>query len=539
MIKGQNRHNIWLLALFLLLAVVLLVPGHIAITGHEVDVLHGAEAALRLADGQFQHIDFITPLGVLAFNPIAMFIKFGFGISTAYMAATLLIALCFLPFLIWIGTNRFSGVSGLIFGSLTLIMVTAIVYGGDQATVSMSMYYNRWGWAAVFVIIPLIMLPPQKSANARLDGIILGLMLGYLLLLKATFFVMMAGFVTLACLIDRAWLRLGMTVATGFAICLLATLLFGGLAFWKSYFLDLLFVFGSDVRPNPSASFTDTLATPGFFPASICMLASIIGLRAAGHSREGLLLLLLAPALAYITYQNWGNDTKWLLPLGFMALLWRQDLAGKDVYGVEGSTYFLVVGSICLALITPSFMNMGMSPFRNAIIDRNDYTPVMRDPKHSGLIIERVRSFAADVQMPVSEIVDPQPVDEEDRDLNEGLALGEFPITACTLKTGYFGMMELIADDLFEAGYGDKLIAYVDVANPLPMMTSMPRLAYGSPWYYGGTRDAAGAEFLVVPKCPISEKTRRAYIQTLNEAEKKWEFLEEQRQVWIFKRPQN
>ena len=522
-----------LVALLIVEAAVLLLPGHLAISGHEVDVLHATEAAIRLSMGQLQHIDFLTPLGILAFKPISVFLDFGVGISAANMWGNLVIAALMIPGLVWVAARRLGPSLGLWFGVLTVIMVTAVVYGGDQATVSMSMYYNRWGWAAVFILAILLLLPELgETSRPRLDGVVIGALLAFLLLLKITFFLVLAPAVALIFVIDRDWQRLGATVVTGLVLCLIATVLLGGISFWQHYYLDLLFVSGTEARPRPGSEFTETLALPSFFPGSMCLLAGIVGLRKAGFSREGLVLFLLAPGFVYITYQNWGNDTKWLLPLGFACFVWGRTMVSERVYGWEGRTYFLVLGALSLAVIAPSFVNMTSSPIRNALISKENYVAVMDDPRHSGLLIERTRSYVAEANVAIEGIVDPAPASEDD--LVTPLMLGAFEIPKCTLKTGYYGLMKQMADDLIAAGYGDRAFAFVDVANPLPLIAPIKRLDYASPWYYGGTRDADGAEFLVVPKCPISQPTFTAYLNALNAGQTEWQLHDTRDHVWIF-----
>lgn len=524
-----------LFAVLIVEAVLLLWPGHLAITGHEVDVFHATEAAIRLSMGQLQHVDFMTPLGVLAFKPIALFLDMGFGISTANMAGNILIGAVFLPFLVWVGARRLGGALGIAFGVLTLIMITAVVYGGDTSTVSMSMYYNRWGWAAVFIIAALLLLPDLgDTKRPRIDGAIVGLMLGFLLLLKITFFMVLAPATALILIIDRDWQRLFSCILAGVVVCLAATLVFGGLEFWRHYLLDLIFVTDTEVRPRPGKEFTEVLALPSFFPGTFCLLAAIVGLRKSGFARDGLVLFLLAPGFAYITYQNWGNDTKWLIPLGLSCFVWSRHMAEKRIYGWEGRTYFLVLGAVSLALIAPSFVNMTTSPVRNMAASGDRYVSVMRDPLHSGLIIERKRSYYAEARVLIESVSDPEP--HEDEEAPEPLRLGDFLISKCTLKTGYYGLMRQMGDDLAAAGYADKSLALVDVANPLPLISSIKRLNYASPWYYGGTREAEEAEFLVVPKCPISHPTFRAYLNDLNEAPTEWKLVETQEHAWIFNR---
>jgi len=535
MASGQMSWKVLLILVAVLVveAIVLLWPGHLAISGHEVDVLHATEAAMRLSMGQAQHIDFMTPLGILAFKPISVFLDFGLGISAANMAGNLLIGALMIPGLCWVAARRLGPSMGLWFGVLTIIMVTAVVYGGDQATVSMSMYYNRWGWAAVFILAVLLLLPELgEVSRPRVDGVVIGALLAFLLLLKVTYFLVLAPAVAVVYFIDRDWQRLMSAVLTGLALCLVATFFLGGIGFWQHYFLDLLFVSGTEARPRPGSEFTETLALPSFFPGTICLLAAIVGLRTAGFSRAGLVLFLLAPGFVYITYQNWGNDTKWLLPLGFACFAWSRQMGETRVYGWEGRTYFLVLGFISLAIIAPSFVNMTSSPIRNAVVSGEDYVSIMRDPRHAGLIIERNRSFVAEATVGIESVRDPSPA--SDQDSEDTLRLGDFDIPKCTLKTGYYGLMKHMADDLIAAGYGDRALALVDVANPLPLISQINRLDYASPWYYGGTRDARGAEFLVVPKCPISQPTFKAYLNALNAGETRWVLEETQPHVWIF-----
>ena len=525
-----------LLAVLLVQAALLLFPGHLAITGHEVDVLHATEAAFRLSMGQEQHKDFLTPLGILAFSPIAFFLELGFGIATANLLANLTVGAFFVPFLVWIGRRRLPGKMGHLYGILTIVMITAVVYGGDQATVSMSMYYNRWGWAAVFVIVVVLLLPDRGASPRRImDGAIVGLMLGYLLLLKATFFVGLAPAVALVYLIDRDWRQLSACAYTGFAVCVAATLLFGGVEFWRLYLLDLLFVSSSDVRPWPGKEFTELLALPAYLPGTMCLLAAIVGLRKSVFSHEGLILFLLSPGLAYITYQNWGNDAKWLFPLAIACFVWSKSIGPKKIYGWEGQSYFLVIGFVSAALIAPSFINMASSPIRNLVAPEKNFVSVLHDPKHQGLVIERNRSFVADATVTVDGVEETMPVDE-DFEPTKKMVLGEFEFSRCALKTGYYGLMQMIADDLVTAGYSNAKLAYVDVANPLPLLAPLRRLEYVSPWYYGGTRDVENADYLVVPKCPISEPTFRAYLDALNGSETAWTLQETRPYVFIFSR---
>ena len=537
----SSRLPVKLFAFFIvvigIVATVLLLPGHLAVSGHEVDVLHAVEAAMRLSFGQAQHFDFLTPLGVLAFEPIALFLRLGFGISTANIGASILMALLFLPFLLWVAVTRFDNWLGGAFGALTLTMVLAIVYGGDNPAISMSMHYNRWGWAATFVILAILIFPSNgEQSKSRVDGAVIGLLLGYLLLLKATYFVALAPAVALLFVTGRNWSALTFCLIFGALMCLLATITFGGFEFWKVYISDLVRVTTANIRPNPGDEFVEVLALPQYFPGTMCLLAAIVGFRTSGHSRLGFALFVLAPGLVYITYQNWGNDTKWLLPLGFACLLWSTRMEGLKVYGWDGKTYFIALGIAALTLVAPSFINMASSPVRNLAISADEYVSLLHDPRHAGLLIDRERSYHGDATIKIEGLTDPNPVGEDDVEPLENLRLGDFEIAECTLKTGYYGVMKLIADDIIAAGYGDAKFAFIDVANPLPLLAPLQRLEYTSPWYYGGAQDVEEAEILVVPKCPVSAVTFRAYLEALNASDTAWELSDTRDHFWIFKR---
>lgn len=516
-----------LVAVLLVQAGLLLGAGHLAVNGHEVDVLHATQAAMRLVAGQAQHIDFVSPLGILSFAPVAMFVSAGFDISTAFLASNLLVALLLLPVLIWVILTRLRGLVGVLFGVVVLIMVNAVVYGGDQATVSMSMYYNRWAWAAVFLIVPLMILPSLDADRPLIDGAIIGGLLGVLALAKMTFFITLAPVVLIVLLIGRRFPALIACGVAGGLVGVIATIWLG-FGHWTAYLNDMAFVAASTVRPQPGLDIADILAAPAFLPGSICLLVTVIGLRKCGLEVAGLVLLLLMPAFVYITFQNWGNDPKWLILLGFLAWAWR-DLSEGEILGGSSQVFMTAVAVACFAITGPTLINMSMSPLRNFFATPSDYIRVMDAPEHAGLMIERDRSFSASGLRPIQAIRDPEGDEAE-----ELLRLGGFELPGCELQSGYFGAVSAIARDLKAGGYAEARLAFVDVTNPLALVGGFPMTPSGSPWYYGGTREADVADFVVVPKCPISDVTFSAYIEDLNGSEAAWSLVEEMDHAWVF-----
>ena len=56
----------WLVVLILVLGGLPILKGAFYIEKHEGDTLHLAELVLRMARGEWPHLDFMTPIGVLA-----------------------------------------------------------------------------------------------------------------------------------------------------------------------------------------------------------------------------------------------------------------------------------------------------------------------------------------------------------------------------------------------------------------------------------------------------------------------------------------
>ena len=500
-----------LLGLLLLEALVLMIPGHLAITGHEVDVLHATSAVMRIVDGELAHLDFLTPLGPMSFYPVAWFVEAGLGIGRAWLAANLAVAAVLLPAILYVARTRMPGALGLVFGAFLIILATAVVYGGDQATVSISMAYNRWGWAVVFVLLALLILP-QKDGDGRFDGLIIGVGLGYLALLKMTFFVVLLPVVVVG--LAGRWRTLAETAFAGLAVAGVATLLFGGMAFWGAYARDLLTVAGSDVRPFPGLELQSLFAAPAYMPGTVCLLALVVALRLGGASKAGLLLLIAMPGLVYATYQNWGNDPKWLVLVGVLALAFAPRVTGALPGGLPVRQGLWLIAAAAFAIIAPSVMNLAISPLRNAMASADGYVSFLADGD-AGLWIERARSYDGEATTLLPPL--PDPLADAETPAEDPIRLGDTVIEQCTQKSAYYGKIRAIADRLEATGYANEPLLYVDVTNPLPLVAGFRRLAGEAPWYYGGTSALDGAAFLVVPKCGSSNTTFRAYVAALNE----------------------
>mgnify|MGYP003525575489 CR=1 FL=1 len=325
--------------LFALLAGLIVVMGGLPILKggfylgkHEGDTLHLAELVLRMADGQWPHLDFMTPIGYLAIAPIAWFVKAGAGMGHAIFYAQIAVALVLLPAVMRVALSRLPGLWAYAYGALLMIFCLALVHGEAQVAVSISMHYNRWAWAIAYIVLPLAILAPLGRPRPWLDGTLIGLGLAVLVLMKVTYFVSIAPAILIALLARRDWKAIVAAAIAGLLVAAAMTVA-AGIPFWFAYLADLRTVAGSEIRAAPGEDFSSIISAPLYMGASMALLAAVILLRQSGRAVEGLALLIAAPGFVYITYQNFGNDPQWLPMLVLFAFLLRPEAGEKNGFG--------------------------------------------------------------------------------------------------------------------------------------------------------------------------------------------------------------
>jgi len=382
----------FLLAVLAIQALLLLGKGILLIDQHEGDALHVLQIALRMGEGQWPHLDFTTPIGLLAFMPISWLISLGVGAGHALMGAMILFSALMIPAIWWVGFSRLPSWLAYGLGGFLIVLTTALVYGGEVQVTSISMYYNRWAWAAAFLLVLVVMLPSTVESQAG-DGFVLGLGLAFLLLSKITFFVAFFPGVFIALVLRQHWVAMMVATLAGVLVLAVVTL-FGGVEFWAAYLGDLRLVSGSGIRSQPSASLPVLLVGPSFLAANLCLLGGIILLRQAGHMLEGLVLLLFAPAFVYATYQNWGNDPKWLILLAVLLLALRPDRHVNNPFGWNVGRALGIVSLLSLALILPSIYNLTFANLRHARMSREGFTLILPGAIHDDIAMETARVYA-------------------------------------------------------------------------------------------------------------------------------------------------
>jgi len=519
----MSRPNPALLALFLLAVTALLggvglAKGGFFLTKHEGDTLHMLQIVFRMAEGEWPHLDFMTPIGFLAFAPIVLFVIFGVGVGTAILLAQILLAALLLPALYWIAVSRLKDWLGYLFGGLTLILTLALIYGEAEQAVSISMHYNRWAWAVAFVAIVLAVLPPEGSRADRVEGVFIGLAMAALALCKVTYFAAFAGPVALALILRGAFRTLGAAVLAGLAVALAVTLA-AGPGFWGAYLGDLAAVSGdASMRPKPGVSLAHLIGAPPYLGASLTAMAAVILLRQAGAAVPGLILLLLVPGFFYVTFQNFGNDPQWLPLVGVLLLAHRPktDLRNGLGWSVRGAMN--VAAMAAFAFAAPSLFNLAYSPFRHLNTDPAEYRAMLSArPDHADLRVRIVRAHRIDGRVgldgPGSGLE--ALAETADRPRTRTEFRGE-RLPDCELQLGMIAWYEAVAADLTAAGHaGGQRILTADTFSALWLFGDFGRLEQGAPWYYGGLPGAQSADLLLVPLCPAGVMSRKMILEAL------------------------
>lgn len=482
---------------------------------HEGDILHMAQIVLREAEGQWPHIDFMTPLGVLSFLPVTLFVRLGHPMGEAFILSQLLVGAVLLPAAWWAAKSRLEGVWAHVFAAGIMILAVALTPADANALISLSMSYNRWAWALAFVVLILALLSPRAPGRgaSRADGVIMGLGIAALALIKVTYVVALAPVVALALLLRRDGQAFLSALVAGLAVVAVLTIA-AGPAIWPAYIGDLLTVSGNDVRARPSAGFLQVVGGTATRAGTLLFLAAVILVRRAGHSTEGLLLLVAAPGLAYIAYQNYGNAPVWLFLLSIIALTLRP-AATDETPGAAGQRQALtVVGWAALILVAPIFMAMGESPIRNFNADTSEAVALL--PGDEGLYQTEDRMYH--VQVRKTRVLDvAHHAGPEDPGPDITFLAGE-PLGRCMLRTGLAGWFREISEDIAAAGLGGKPTIIADILNAYWLYGGVEPLPGGAPWKYGNAPGLAAAEAVLVPQCVADMNVRAGILDAIEEA---------------------
>lgn len=519
--KLTETRTVWtvLIAIVLVLGGLPFLKGGFFVGKHEGDTLHMAEIVLRMARGDWPHLDFMTPIGVLAMAPMALFVKLGAGLGHSIFLAQILVALVLLPAVVRTATSRFTPLIGLLFAAYVMILCVALVHGEAEQSVSISMHYNRWAWAIVYTIVPLAVLSPASGrARPWLDGGLIGLGLGLLVLVKVTFFVAIAPAVLIALCARKSWSMLAAGALAGLAVAA-ATTIVAGPTFWLAYLGDLATVAASEIRAAPGMDFHAVAASPTHIGASMALLATIIFLRQSGRMTEGMVLLFLMPGLIYVTYQNFGNDPQWLILVAALALSLRPQAGLTNGRGWELRQCLTYAGLAALAFGLPSLINLAYSPIRHHLMDTEDFLPLLpAQTKHHDVLAASKRMYGVITTSQGDQPGMPFEVYFDKAEHPDLADLNGEKLPYCEQIGGLVAWFDWVAKDLMAAGYSGKRIMTTDFYSSFWMFGDFEPVPRGAPWYYGGLPGIENADYILVPVCPIGDKLRTLMLSALGEA---------------------
>lgn len=519
---GSRLFLVYLLGIVALMGGLALAKGGLYVDRHEGDTLHLIEIVLRMADGQWPHLDFVTPLGVLSFLPIVGFVSMGFGVGAAILLAQIAVALVLVPMLWWVGRSRMTRGMAYGAGALVLVMALAMIHGEAAASVSLSMHYNRWAWAFAFVAVLLAVLDAKNAQNQALDGIIVGLAFSFFVFGKITYAVAFAPGVALALAFRGQWRALGVALGV-VAMVAAAITLAAGPAIWPAYLGDLLLVAGTDIRPRAGVDLPTLLTAPQYALGNAVLVLAAVVLRRGLDPKMGMVLLLLGPGMIYVTYQNYGNDPKWLALLALILL------------GLARTPQVIALGVVALALIAPSFFNMAVSPARHLMQSAAQYQPLFADTpraaRHRDFHTKSDRANRILTRTPiVFESDEFASLNDRAKHLDPVEFQGE-ALPACGQVLGLIGASRAMARDLDEAGYTNATVFVADTFSNLWMFAELAPGKGAAPWYYGRLTGYDASDYLLVPSCPV---TPAAFRSILAEISARGEQLKEVRRTELY-----
>ena len=505
-------------AMLALWAVVLFAKGGFFIDMHEGDTLHLLDMVMRMAAGEVPHLDFMTPIGVLAVAPIALLVAFGFSAGQAILGAQVALAALLLPAVLRVAASRFPGGWGHAYGIFTLGLVLALIHGDAARVVSISMHYNRWAWAFAYVAVPLAALAPQGRPRPLLDGAIVGLCVAAMALTKMTYFAAFLPGVALALLLRRDWPAIGAALAAGLCVMAAVTVL-AGPAFWGAYADDLLAVARSEFRAMPGDALDLVISGPEHLTGGLLLFAAVILLRQTAARQAAVAFLALYPGFVYVTWQNWGNDPQWLYLFAFLVLALRPATGAEGAGRRDLRQPLTLVAVAAFANGAPSAINVLTSPFHHLASGTEDMVPLVTgDPRLADVLGEKDRYWRRYLRVPGDGPGTGLESFAAEVERDSPVTLAGEVLPDCASDGGHTAIFTAIARDLEAAGLAGSAIFGADLLSGFWLYGDFRPLPGGAPWHYDGLPGLAAADYVLVPACPMTPDVRDRIATAINDA---------------------
>lgn len=486
-------------ALLLVQAILTTLSGGLFFTRHEADMVHLTSLVLRQSGGELYHLDISTPIGGWSTLPMAILHKAGFGLGSAMLWGQVSVFALIAPFAAIIMANRLTLGQAALFAVLLSGLITGLVFGGTDSLISLSMSYNRWCWAVALVIALAVLLPGRRP-NSVSEGVVIGLLMASMAMVKASYPVALALPVIFGLLRNGRTIPLLAAIFSATAL-LAAVTLATGFEYWRAYAADLLIVAGSDHRSAPGLDWSALVASPAGLPATLVVFGmAIFAGRLDRRDMAGTLFLFFA-AFTFMTWQNFGNDPIWLAALAMVGWVLSRQGQGSAARGMR--TVSIVAG----VLILPVILNIIWSPARHLMTPRDLFNPVLAQEPDLQVLTARTDTI-------LTTNVISAPTDEEP-EMFRGEAL-----TDCTIAGGFIATLRRDAEALRQlAPEIDRQPLVADYFQAHWMFADLRPLQGGAPWYYDGLPGIEDATHVLVPDCPSGPKGRTRITALLDEAD--------------------
>jgi hypothetical protein len=178
-----------LIVISLFVFLVLSGKTYLSIMTHDTFVFY--DGAYRLSVGQTPHIDFHTPLGsatyLLAYWGFLLRGKFAGSLELASFLVITVLTL-FSILLLWGRSSPLFSVLTILF--LCLLAAVPMNVGAPGTITTHAMYYNRWAWAALTLVLVTYIMPKTYTKNrVAWEAILLACLIVFLFFLKVTYFI--------------------------------------------------------------------------------------------------------------------------------------------------------------------------------------------------------------------------------------------------------------------------------------------------------------------------------------------------------------
>jgi hypothetical protein len=234
-ISARSRLPAIIVALAILLAALLALPGQTVTTKYVNDLFIFLDGAYRVSLGQVPNVDFHSSLGPLAFYIPALGYVLGGSLAAAMPVGMALTTVGFGLLAAHVIGSRMRptiGVPLAVF--LLLVMVAPLNPGEGLGDISFAMFYNRIGWSGVGLLLVMFLPPlaPPTRRQTAMDALSAAVLVLVMVYLKASYGAVAAAFVVFM-LFDRcqrrwAALALGTSIV---AAALIELLWHGSLAY--------------------------------------------------------------------------------------------------------------------------------------------------------------------------------------------------------------------------------------------------------------------------------------------------------------------